>query len=123
MVARPPTFSPTRADAPAFARPEAERPSAAKRGYGGKWRAVRAAFLRAHPVCACGAPACEVDHVVPLREGGSNARANLRALCKPCHSRKTATHDGGFGNVKKSLPAGGGDRAQGQAFTSTKLVF
>lgn len=123
MVSRPPTFSPMRADAPAFARPEAERPSAAKRGYDAKWRRVRAAFLKAHPVCDCGAPASEADHVIPLREGGSHAWANLRARCKPCHSSKTAAHDGGFGNTKKSLGAGGLDRVRRQPFVSTKLIF
>jgi hypothetical protein len=32
----------------------------------------------------------EVDHVVPLAEGGDNSLANLRTLCWRCHSVVTA---------------------------------
>ena len=44
--------------------------------------------------------ATDVDHIVPHR---GDARLlydenNLQSLCKSCHSRKTATEDGGFGN-------------------------
>ena len=31
----------------------------------------------------------QVDHVVPLYRGGSNAPDNLRALCVGCHAEKT----------------------------------
>lgn len=41
--------------------------------------------------------ATEVDHIMPLAKGGSNDLTNLQSLCKRCHSRKTATEDGGFG--------------------------
>ena len=50
-----------------------QRPSAARRGYGPRWRRARAAFLARHPLCAaCRAqgrvvPATVVDHVVPHR--------------------------------------------------------
>ncbi len=75
------------------------RPSAAARGYDQHWRRIRAQFLRKHPVCVdCGQPASEVDHNTSLAQGGTNEWSNLRARCKPCHSRKTATQDGGFGN-------------------------
>ena len=34
----------------------------------------------------CGRPGrLEVDHVVPLKAGGSDDHDNLRALCKDCH--------------------------------------
>lgn len=36
----------------------------------------------------CGAPATEVDHVVA---GDDHSLANLRALCRRCHARKSAT--------------------------------
>jgi 5-methylcytosine-specific restriction protein A len=41
----------------------------------------------------------DVDHI----DGDSDNDAwdNLRSRCHPCHSRKTATHDGGFGNAPK----------------------
>lgn len=31
----------------------------------------------------------EVDHIVPLYQGGSNDTTNLQALCRNCHGRKT----------------------------------
>jgi 5-methylcytosine-specific restriction endonuclease McrA len=43
-------------------------------------------------------PATEVDHIVPLRQGGAPlATANVRGLCKPHHSSRTA-RDTGFGS-------------------------
>lgn len=36
------------------------------------------------------ASATEVDHIVPLSEGGSDDRSNKQALCGPCHSAKSA---------------------------------
>lgn len=76
----------------------AARPSASRRGYGPSWRQLRLMFLREHPLCACGAPATEVDHIVPLARGGTNEESNLQALCKACHSAKTAREDGRWGN-------------------------
>lgn len=47
-------------------------------------------YLRANPLCEeCGAAAVDVHHIVPLRDGGTNAWDNLRALCHGCHSRIT----------------------------------
>jgi 5-methylcytosine-specific restriction protein A len=60
------------------------------------WLGIRRAVLLEEPFCrACLAAgrttyAREVDHIVPKRAGGSDDRTNLQALCKPCHSRKTA---------------------------------
>lgn len=31
----------------------------------------------------------EIDHIVPLCNGGDNALANLQAICSNCHSLKT----------------------------------
>ena len=56
------------------------------------WRILRAAFLAAHPCCncGCGQPSTEVDHIQPVRLGGAPLDpANLQALAKGCHSRKT----------------------------------
>ena len=75
-----------------------QRPSAARRAYGPRWRRARAAYLTRHPLCVpCQAAgrvvsAMVVDHVVPHR--GDPVlfwdEANWQGLCKPCHDVKTA---------------------------------
>lgn len=87
-------------------RPRDTRPSAAARGYDGRWRKARLAFLREHPLCAeClrqnrTAAAVVVDHRIPHQ--GDPAKfwdvSEWEALCRACHSRKTAGRDRGFGN-------------------------
>jgi 5-methylcytosine-specific restriction protein A len=56
------------------------------------WTGRRALVLeRDHHTCVlCGAPATEVDHVVPRAEGGTDELTNLRSLCEPCHKAETA---------------------------------
>jgi 5-methylcytosine-specific restriction endonuclease McrA len=69
---------------------------------GGNSRKLRAMFLRRHPLCADpfemhgGRPvvATEVDHIQPLSRGGGHEWENLQALCKSCHSKKTARETG-----------------------------
>jgi 5-methylcytosine-specific restriction enzyme A len=85
---------------------DAERGNSAARGYGRRWRELRAAVLAEQPLCASCAgggrveAATEVDHVVPRSRGGGDEWSNLQALCKRCHSAKTAREDGGFGHVE-----------------------
>lgn len=101
------------------------RPSAARRGYDGKWRQIRAAFLKRYPDCVvCGEPAQEVDHIVALEAGGSNEWSNLQAMCKSHHSQKTNRVDGGFGGNRfpgketiKILPM------SGKTKTSVTIVY
>lgn len=98
---------------------EAKRGNASERGYGHRWRKARETFLRRNPLCVhciregMVIAATEVDHIVPPRfkaamDSGSARRIamatalfwdsqNWQALCKPHHSTKTATEDGGFG--------------------------
>ncbi len=84
------------------------RPSAARRGYGHGWRQIRAARLRRHPLCVVcerqgrTVPATDVDHVVALRRGGTNAASNLQSLCHYHHASKTAREDGRFGRRPRS---------------------
>lgn len=72
---------------------ETGRPSAAARGYGTAWRKLRAAILeRDDYACTtpgCGAPATEVDHIIPRHQGGSDEHENLRSLCAAHHGTKT----------------------------------
>lgn len=86
--------------------PPASRRSPSARGYGHSWRKLRASVLVCEPLCRecsrqglCVA-AAHVDHIVALERGGTNDRSNLMPLCHPCHSRKTAMVDGGFGNKR-----------------------
>lgn len=75
------------------------RENASKRGYGSRWRAERALFLKRNPLCAqCRrtgrlTPATIVDHIVPHR-GDMKLfwdRSNWQPLCKSCHDRKTGS--------------------------------
>jgi 5-methylcytosine-specific restriction protein A len=85
------------------------RATASERGYGHSWRQARLNFLSSNPLCVqCHAKgyivsATVVDHIIPHQgdEGLFWDRDNWQALCRSCHSRKTASKDGGFGNRKK----------------------
>lgn len=82
------------------ARHDLARPSSSARGYGGAWAKARSSFLASHNSCkSCGKPATVVDHIKPHK--GDSAlfwsKDNWQPLCTPCHNRKTATQDGGFG--------------------------
>ena len=54
------------------------------------WDKIRASVLfKANHLCHyCGAKANEVDHVIPLSQGGTNKADNLVASCKTCNARK-----------------------------------
>lgn len=72
-----------------------ERRPGNTKAYGKKWRKLRGLVLHRNPLCkSCGAPAKEVDHIIPLKDGGTNQMSNLQALCKSCHSRKTGRENG-----------------------------
>ncbi len=48
-----------------------------------------------HPLCAhclargVVAAAVELDHVLPLNEGGEDVDENIQGLCQSCHAAKT----------------------------------
>lgn len=49
----------------------------------------RAVFARDDHGCQyCGAPAENIDHVVPRSQGGKHVWENVVASCRPCNSRK-----------------------------------
>ncbi len=62
---------------------------------GRAWLRIRERQLRDHPLCAAClgqgfvTAAQEVDHIVPLFKGGTDAPANLQSLCVACHELKT----------------------------------
>lgn len=76
-------------------RPPDTRLSAGERGYDSNWRKVRRMHLRREPLCReCKKngyvmPAKVVDHIVSLRNGGTNDSENLQSLCIPHHNQKT----------------------------------
>lgn len=81
---------------------DSRRPNATERGYDAAWRETRRKYLHEHPWCEgheCSAkpqwlraPAREVDHIDGLGPKGPRGHdpENLRSLCKPCHSKRTA---------------------------------
>lgn len=83
------------------------RPSAARRGYGYRWKRARAEFLSVNPLCVtilpngtvCNRPATTVDHNRPIdpKLGSSDpifwVQGNWRPRCQSCHNRKTKTND------------------------------
>lgn len=60
---------------------------------GRKWRTLRASKLRSQPYCqhiGCHRLATEVDHILPLAEGGDQyAWSNLQSLCHQHHQQKS----------------------------------
>lgn len=90
---------------------EKPRESSTARGYGYKWQQARAGYLAKHPLCVkCQARglvvvATDVDHI-QAHKGDMTLfwdRDNWQALCAPCHSAKTASEDGGFGNARREI--------------------
>ena len=80
-------------------------------GYDRAWYALAKAYRQAHPLCEhCESRGMivasqETDHIIPFHGLSDPLRIdwdNLQALCKPCHSRKTAKEDGGFGRAKRT---------------------
>jgi hypothetical protein len=66
------------------------------------WHDLRAVQLSDEPLCrhckALGiiALATDVDHIVPIAEGGEQLdQSNLQSLCHSCHARKTRAENGG----------------------------
>lgn len=86
-------------------RDKGRRPSARERGYDSRWERTRAAYLARHPTCevsGCDERATDVDHIDglgPLAPRGHD-HDNLRALCHPHHSQRTARDQRGGWNIR-----------------------
>lgn len=71
------------------------RPSSSQRGYDAKHREDRERYLARHPICEepnCEAASTVLDHIDGLGPKGPRGHKedNWRALCAPCHGRRTA---------------------------------
>lgn len=103
MPSRPPKHRPNSDSSKQY---DKTRLSASKRGYNRTWRRLRKQYLSLNPFCLfCKpklVPATEVDHIIPISERPDLRLAthNLRGLCKPCHSRRTA-RDQSFGRKSR----------------------
>ncbi len=78
---------------------EQDRPSAARRGYGWRWRKALKRYLCANPLCAeCARrgqvrSAEVVDHIIPHRGDMKlfwDRESNWQGLCVPDHNDKSA---------------------------------
>lgn len=72
------------------------------------WLRLRTLVLARDPVCKmCQRNASTVaDHIVPHKGVWELFcdMLNLQGLCGPCHDKKTAREDGGFGNARPQGP-------------------
>lgn len=74
---------------------QTSNPDAEQRIRGRQWMSIRAKWFREHPLCAgCyeqgrAVPATQLDHVVPLIDGGKDDQSNYQSLCVTCHDSKT----------------------------------
>lgn len=85
------------------------RGTAHSRGYTARWSRYSQDRLKRHPLCArhlergLNVAAVCTDHKIPV-QGPEDplfwAEDNHQSLCHECHSIKTASEDGGFGNAK-----------------------
>ena len=82
---------------------DAQRGTAAQRGYTGSWRKASAAFLalpgNERCACGCGRIANMVDHrIAPKGDQGLFwDRSNWRPMNLACNTRKAIATEGGFG--------------------------
>jgi 5-methylcytosine-specific restriction enzyme A len=89
MPTRPPLFR------PAWYKPAPTRKST-RSLTGERLQRVRARVFAEQPLCVmCEAegrigPSEELDHIVPLSQGGTDERSNLQGLCVAHHAEKSA---------------------------------
>lgn len=77
-----------------------DRPKPTPRDRSRRAQFRRARYLRANPLCAhCLAKgfavlATELDHRIPLKDGGPDDASNFQSLCRSCHVDKSAKDRG-----------------------------
>lgn len=73
----------------------------ARRTGGDRWMRIRGRVLDANPLCAhcldegMTVAATEIDHIIPLAQGGTDDMSNLQGLCHAHHVSKTRTETQG----------------------------
>ncbi len=94
---------------------------------GRKWQRIRESVLIDSPLCVrCQGndkitAASEVDHIIPLHQGGTDDPANLQALCHDCHAEKTATEQGKRTRPEIGVDGWPVDGGGGQIFATRAL--
>lgn len=74
----------------------APRSASSKRTGTRQWKLIRAKTLtRDGHQCQLRGPNCtieatQVDHVIPVSQGGGDELSNTTSVCKPCHDQKSA---------------------------------
>ena len=72
-----------------------KRPPANRYAYGSGWAKIarqvleRDSFRCQLRYDVCVGRASQVDHIVQPEAGGTSDPSNLRAVCRPCHARRT----------------------------------
>lgn len=56
-----------------------------------------------HTCQQCGKPGNEVDHIIPISQGGTDHPNNLQVLCATCHTTKTRTEQHAGTRRKQAL--------------------
>lgn len=93
--------------------------------YGADWRKARLACLkRCRWRCeirldGCRGAASQVDHIVPVSQGGGHDQANLRGACASCHARVTARQ----GNAASGNGRRGGGRRDPDPPSSSRIIW
>lgn len=66
------------------------------------WRDYRKQYLVCYPYCVlCGHKATVVDHISPIKQGGSVwNESNHQALCKSCHGKKNNSDKEYYGRAR-----------------------
>jgi len=75
----------------------------------GRWKKLRITILnRDGWTCTyCGGVANEVDHIIPLKRGGSDDPDNLTSACRTCNARKHDDSVGVFLGTSSTPPVRG----------------
>jgi 5-methylcytosine-specific restriction enzyme A len=79
------------------------------KAYSGRWASIaRKVLQRDGFICQLAFPgickrrASQADHITAVAEGGTNELDNLRAVCPPCHRRRSAQQGAAAVNQRRT---------------------